>query len=90
MIIIKHKFQYFRFWFATKIVMLALRIIDKTTFEGISLAMVLDTWTKQLMEQVTFEQTRNTAEDDEDYIVKEYIKEKEKEIKDKKEQVKVI
>lgn len=52
--------------------------------------MVLDTWTKQLMEQVTFEQTRNTAEDDEDYIVKEYIKEKEKEIKDKKEQVKVI
>ena len=56
----KEKFQYFRFWLASKIIMLSVSVIDKNTFEGISLAMALEGWTKELVNRVHYEKMIET------------------------------
>lgn len=56
----KEKIQYFRFWLASKIIMLSISIIDKNTFEGISLAMALEGWTKELVNRVHYEKMIET------------------------------
>lgn len=41
--------SYFRFWLGTKFVMLGVRVMDKKSFEGISLIMSLDKWSRDII-----------------------------------------
>jgi hypothetical protein len=60
---LKNKFSYFRFWLASKFIMLAVWIIDKNSFEGVSLVFLLRTWISQLITQIKSEnpQTNTVA-----------------------------
>lgn len=75
------RYSNFKFWLASKFILLALAIIDKDSFEGISLAFALREWTNQLINRIHNDNTPEEFTKMIDNIAKTKIKEKNNENK---------